>query len=155
MKVILLQDVKKVGKKGETVNVNDGYGANFLIPRKLAVISTTANQATLAKNNAEEEARQLALRKEAEELAKRLENINVEFIAKVGKDGKMFGTISPKEIAEGLQKQWNITIDKRKFIDKTPANAIGYTRLKIELYKGSAGEVVGTVNVHISEEKNG
>jgi large subunit ribosomal protein L9 len=65
----------------------------------------------------------------------------------------MFGSVSPKQIEEGLKAQWGIAIDKRKFIDKYPANAIGYTRLKIELYKGSAGEVVGVVNVHITEEK--
>ena len=64
----------------------------------------------------------------------------------------MFGSVSPKQIEEGLKEQWGITIDKRKFIDKYPANGLGYTRLKIELYKGEAGEVVGTVNVHISEE---
>ena len=63
----------------------------------------------------------------------------------------MFGTISPKQIEEGLMSQWGIKIDKRKFIDKEPANALGYTRLKIELYKGIAGEVIGTVNVHIKE----
>ena len=85
------------------------------------------------------------------ELAKRLEHINVEFKAKVGADGRMFGAISPKEIEEGLLKQWGIKIDKRKFIDKYPANALGYTRLKIELYRGSEGSVVGVVNVHISE----
>ncbi len=153
MKIILLADVKGVGKKGQTVEAKDGFAKNYLIPRKLAVISTDTNQKILAKNNAEEDARQLALKKEAEELAKRLEHINVEFKAKVGSDGRMFGSISPKQIEEGLQKQWGITIDKRKFIDKYPANALGYTRLKIELYKGSAGEVTGTVNVHISEEK--
>ncbi len=153
MKIILLSDVKGIGKKGDTVNVSDGYASNYLIPRKLAVISTPASQTQLAKNNAEEEKRQIALKKEAEELAKRLEHINVEFKAKVGSDGRMFGTISPKEIEEGLKAQWNIVIDKRKFIDKYPANALGYTRLKIELYKGNAGTVVGTVNVHISEEK--
>ena len=94
-----------------------------------------------------------AEKEEAEKLKVRLEQINVEFKAKVGSDGRMFGTISPKEIEEGLKKQWGITIDKRKFIDKYPANALGYTRLKIELYKGSEGQVIGTVNVHISEEK--
>ncbi len=153
MKIILLSDVKGIGKKGDTVNVSDGYASNYLIPKKLAVISTPASQTQLAKSNAEEEKRQIALKEEAEELAKRLEHINVEFKAKVGSDGRMFGTISPKEIEEGLKTQWGIVIDKRKFIDKYPANALGYTRLKIELYKGSAGTVVGTVNVHISEEK--
>lgn len=153
MKIILLADVKGVGKKGQTIEAKDGFAKNYLIPRKLAVISTDTNQKILAKNNAAEDARQQALKKEAEELAKRLENINVEFKAKVGGDGRMFGSISPKQIEEGLKNQWGITIDKRKFIDKYPANALGYTRLKIELYKGSAGEVTGTVNVHISEEK--
>ena len=153
MKIILLADVKGVGKKGMTVDAKDGFAKNFLIPRGLAVISTDSNQKILAKNNAEEDARQQALKKEAVELAKRLEHINVEFKAKVGSDGRMFGAISPKQIEEGLKAQWNIIIDKRKFIDKYPANALGYTRLKTELYKGRAGEVVGTVNVHISEEK--
>lgn len=153
MQVILLQDVKKLGKKGETISVSDGYGANYLIPKGLAVSSTAASQKELAKQNALEQQRQVQLKKEAEELSKRLEHINVEFTAKVGSDGRMFGSISPKEIEEGLLKQWGIKIDKRKFIDKYPANAIGYTRLQIELYHGSEGTVVGTVNVHISEEK--
>ena len=65
----------------------------------------------------------------------------------------MFGSISPKEIEEGLLRQWGIQIDKRKFLDKYPANAFGYTRLRIELYKGPEGQVVGTVNVHITEAK--
>ncbi len=153
MKIILLADVKGVGKKGQTVEAKDGFAKNYLIPRKLAVISTDTNQKILARNNAEEAARQQSLKEEAEALAGRLKNINVEFKAKVGSDGRMFGSVSPKQIEEGLKAQWGIVIDKRKFIDKYPANAIGYTRLKIELYKGSAGEVVGVVNVHITEEK--
>lgn len=153
MKVILLADVKKLGKKGDTIVVSDGYGANYLIPKGLAVASTSSSQKELARNNAEEEARQIQMKKDAEELAKRLEHINVEFKAKVGADGRMFGSISPKEIEEGMMKQWGIKIDKRKFLDKYPANALGYTRLKIELYKGSQGYVTGVVNVHIAEEK--
>lgn len=153
MKVILLADVRNLGKKGDTITVSDGYGSNYLIPRGLAAPSTSVTQANLAKSNAVEEQNQIALKKEAEELSKRLENINVEFTAKVGGDGRMFGSISPKQIEEGLLAQWNIKIDKRKFIDKYPANALGYTRLKIELYKGSQGTVTGIVNVHISEEK--
>ena len=153
MKVILLQDVKKVGKKGETVTVSDGYGANFLIPRGLAKLSTEQTQRQLARDNAAEAARQKELKKEAEAVAERLEHIEVKFRSKVGKDGRMFGSISPKEIAEGLKKQWDIDIDKRKFVDKYPVNALGYARLKIELYKGSEGTVIGTVVVHIEEEE--
>lgn len=151
MKVILLMDVKKVGKKGETVDVSDGYGANFLIPRGLAKLSTQASQKELARDNAAEEARQIALKEEAEKVAQRLESIEVKFKGKAGKDGRMFGSISPKEIAEGLEEQWGIVIDKRKFIDKYPVNALGYARLRIELYKGSQGTVVGTIVVHIEE----
>ena len=153
MKVILTTDVKKIGKKGETVVVSDGYGLNYLIPKGLAVLSTNDSQKQLARDNAAEEARQKELKAEAEAVAKRLESINVEFKLATGKDGRAFGSISTKEIVEGLEAQWGIKVDKRKFIDKNPANTLGYTRLKIELYKGSQGQVVGTVNVHVSEQK--
>lgn len=153
MKVILTQDVKKVGKKGETVNVSDGYGLNFLIPKGLAKLSTDANQKELKRDNEAEARRQKELKAEAERIKTRLESINVEFTLRTGSDGRAFGSISPKEIIEGLEKQWGIKLDKRKFIDKYPANALGFTRLKIELYKGVEGEVVGVVNVHISEAK--
>ncbi|MCQ2772438.1 MAG: 50S ribosomal protein L9 [Bacilli bacterium] len=153
MKVILLVDVKGYGKKGETISVSDGYAKNYLIPRKLAVNSTETSQAQLAKSNAIEAARQKELKKEAEALSARLEHIQVEFKAKAGSDGRMFGTISTKEIEQEMKKQWDITIDKRKFIDKYPANAFGFTKLKIELYKGSEGLVTGVVTVHISEAK--
>lgn len=153
MKVIMLQDVKKIGKKGETVVVSDGYGVNYLIPRGLAKASTDSSQKQLARDNAAEEARQKELKAEAEKVKAKLEGLTVEFALNVGSDGRVFGSISTKEIAEGLLKQRGIEIDKRKFIDKTPANALGYTRLKIELYKGSQGQVVGTVNVHVSEQK--
>ncbi len=153
MKVIMLQDVKKIGKKGETVVVSDGYGVNYLIPRGLAKASTDSSQKQLARDNAAEEARQKELKAEAEKVKAKLEGLTVEFALNVGSDGRVFGSISTKEIAEGLLKQHGIEIDKRKFIDKTPANALGYTRLKIELYKGSQGQVVGTVNVHVSEQE--
>ena len=149
MKVILTQDVKKIGKKGETVTVSDGYGLNYLIPRGLAKLSTNATQQELKRDNAQE----AELKKAAEEVKTRLEHINVEFTLKTGSDGRAFGSISPKEICEGMEKQWGIKLDKRKFIDKYPANGLGYTRLRIELYKGAEGEVIGTVNVHISEKK--
>ncbi len=152
MKVILLQDVKNVGKKGQTVTVSDGYGANFLIPKGLAKLSTVSTQKELARDNAAEAARQKELKAKAEEVAARLEHIEVKFKAKASNDGRMFGTISHKEIEEGLKKQWGIEVDRRKFIDRYPVNALGYARLKIELYKGSEGLVTGTVIVHVEEE---
>ncbi len=152
MKVILLVDDKKLGKKGQIVEASDGYATNYLIPRKIAIQATESNQKNLAKANAEEEARQKALKAEMEQVKARLENIEVKFKAKPGSNGRMCGTISTKQIVEGLLSQWNITVDKRKFLTKDQVNAFGITRLKIELYKGVAGEVIGEVIVHVTEE---
>ncbi len=152
MKVILLVDDKKLGKKGQIVEASDGYATNYLIPRKIAIQATESNQKNLAKANAEEEARQKALKAEMEQVKARLENIEVKFKAKPGSNGRMCGTISTKQIVEGLLSQWNITVDKRKFLTKDQVNAFGITRLKIELYKGIAGEVIGEIIVHVTEE---
>lgn len=146
MEVILLVDVKNVGKKNQTVNVSDGYANNFLLKRKLAVpvskksVEILENQkenARIAEENA---------KKEAQELAKRLETITLEFTAKVGKDSKLFGSISLKQVEEEIKAKHNITIDKRKFLDKGPLDMLGIYKLRIELYKG----VIGEVKVHIS-----
>ena len=152
MKVILLIDDKKLGKKGQIIEASDGYATNYLIPRKIAIAATEVNQKNLAKANAEEEAKQKALKVEIEKVKARLENIEVKFSAKPGSNGRMCGTISTKQIVEGLEQQWNIVIDKRKFLTKDQVNAFGITRLKIELYKGIAGEVIGEVVVHVTEE---
>lgn len=148
MKVILLADVKKVGKKDQTVEVSDGYAQNFLFPRRLAVQVTKKSVEVLA--DQQEQARQIeaAKRAEAQELAAKLKDITVEFKVKTGKEGKLFGNISTKQIEEELLKQFKITIDKKKFIDKGPLNILGYHHLKIELFKG----VIGTINVHLSAE---
>lgn len=149
MKVILLQDVKGIGKKGETVEVKDGYAANFLIPRRLAVKLTDKSLEVLDKQNkdAAEQVRQDTLK--AQEVAKKLESIVLEFTANTGSDGRMFGTISNKQVEEKLRNEYKISIDKRKFIDKTAIDRLGYTKLRIELYKG----VEGVVTVHVSEKK--
>ncbi len=150
MKVILLQDVKNLGKKGQKIVVSDGYGANFLIPKKLAVLETA--QATAQLEREKENARLLdeKLKKEAQETAKKLENIVVSFTAASGKDGKMFGSISSKQIEDELKNKHSIIIDKRKFIDKYPVNTLGYSRLRIELYK----DVIAIVNVLVEEKVN-
>ena len=148
MKVILLADVKKVGKKDQTVEVSDGYAVNFLFPRKLAVQVTKKSVEVLA--DQQENARQIEAQKckEAEELAVKLKDITVEFSVKTGKEGKLFGNVSTKQIEEELLKQFKIQIDKKKFIDKGPLNCLGYHHLKIELHKG----VVGVINVHVKAE---
>ena len=149
MEVILLQDVKGVGKKNQTVSVNDGYANNFLFPRKLAVKVSKTSVQILA--NQQENARiaEENARKEAQELSVKLKDMEVSFKVKVGKEGKTFGSISLKQVEEAFKQKYNVTIDKRKFIDKGPLDALGYYNLKIELHKG----VIGIIKVHLEEEK--
>ena len=148
MKVILLKDVKKLGKKDAIVNVSDGYAANYLFPNKLAVAVSDKSKEILAKQQEDARIAEENAKQAARELAKQLESVEVLFTAKVGKDGKMFGSISLKQIEEAALSQLNIQIDKRKFIDKGPLDSLGIYRLRIELHKG----VVGIVKVHIVEE---
>lgn len=148
MKVILLADVKKVGKKDQIIEVSDGYAQNFLIARKLAVQVTAKSKEVLQKQQDDEAARQAQLRAEATVLSEKLAKITLEFTVQSGKDGKMFGNISLKQVADQLQNNYGIEIDKRKFIDKGPLDILGFHHLKIELYKG----VVGTINVHIKSK---
>lgn len=149
MKVILLADVKKLGKKDQTIEVSDGYAVNFLFPRHLAVQVTKRSVEVL--ENQQEEARENAakMKAAAQELAKKLEGITLEFKVKTGREGKLFGAISLKQVADELNKQFNIEIDKRKFLDKGPLDILGYHQLNVELYKG----VIGKVNVHLQGEE--
>ena len=149
MEVILLQDVKGIGKKGDTKIVNDGYAANFLIPRKLAVRKTIESLHVLEKEQANEAAKQAELKAIALKNKERIESMTIEFTNKAQKDGSMAGNISLKAIAERLKKQYQIEIDKRKFIDKFNVNAFGITNLRIELYK----DVIATIRIHVKEEK--
>ena len=148
MKVILLKDVKKLGKKDAIVNVSDGYAANYLFPNHLAVPVTERSKEILNKQQEDARIAEENAKKSAQELAKKLENIEVVFSAKVGKDGKMFGSISLKQVEEEMLAQHNIQIDRRKILDKEALNSLGIYRLKIELHKG----VIGVIKVHILEE---
>lgn len=149
MEVILLQDVKNLGKKGETKVVADGYGTNFLINKGLAVRKTSESLAQLKREQRDEANHQAELKSIAEKNKEKLESLTLEFKAKVAKDGRMIGEISTKEVALVLKRDYGIDIDKRKFLDKIHVNAFGITNLKNELYKG----VVAQIKVHVSEDK--
>jgi len=149
MKVILLMDVKNIGKKGETKEVSDGYANNFLIPRKFAVPLTNKSLEILNKQNTEKANEIEANRKVALENKEKLKTITLEFTAKAAPDGRMIGSISYKEIEEELKNKFNIEIDKRKIVTKYQVNAFGTTKLKIELFK----DVIGEISVHVKESK--
>ena len=149
MEVILLADVKNVGKKNQTVNVSDGYANNFLFKKKLAVPVSKRSVEILEEQKETARQADLKAKEDAQKLVEILKGITLEFEAKVGKDSKIFGSISLKQIEEELKSKHNITIDKRKFLDKGPLDMLGFYKLKIELYKG----VIGEVNVHIVERK--
>lgn len=144
MKVILKSDVKKVGKKGEIVEVSDGYARNFLIARGLAVPSTEKSLEILAQEKEIEKAEDARKKQDAEALKKRLEDMTFDFKVKSGKEGRVFGSVSTKQIVEELHKA-GIPVDKRKFLDTEPIVSLGVTKVRVELYKG----VVGTINCRL------
>ena len=147
MQVILKKDVNKVGKKGEIVDVSDGYGVNYLIHNGLAVINNKENLVILKKEEAEEKRLDAQRKIEASELSERLKGITLEFEASAGRRGEMIGTISHKQILESLRKLHDIKLDKKMIVDKDViVNGFGKTTLKVNLYKG----VIGEINIHVS-----
>ena len=149
MKVILQQDVKGQGKKGQLVEVSEGYARNFLLPRKLAIPATTDAINTMnlkEKARRAEEARQKA---EAEATAEKLKECQVKLTAKAGNGGRLFGAVTTKEISEGLKAQFSIDIPKQKLVLDEPIKAFGSYQVKAKL----GFEVVGTVYVSVFEEK--
>ncbi|MCR4610648.1 MAG: 50S ribosomal protein L9 [Lachnospiraceae bacterium] len=148
MKVILTQDVKKQGKKGDVVEVSDGYGRNMLIKKKLGVEATPKalndlklkqkNEAKVAEENLDK----------AKEFAKTVESWKVEVKIKTGEGGKTFGSISSKEIAEVVKKQYGETIDKKKIVLDEPIKSLGTYEAKLKLHP----KVTATMNIHVSEK---
>lgn len=149
MKVILQQDVKGQGKKGQMVDVSDGYARNFLLPKKLAVIATAENINTMQQQDKAKKAQQAAEKAEAEAIAKKLESINVKLTAKAGEGGRLFGAITTKEVSEGLQAQHGIAIAKTKIVMEDPIKSCGTYQMKCKL----GYEVVGTLNLVVTEQK--
>ena len=148
MKVILLSDVKNLGKKGNIVKVADGYGRNFLIRQHLAVEATKKSMEILDEQKLQESLEEKQLEANAEAIKQRLAKLTLEFKVKTGKDGRVFGSVSTKQIAEQLMQKYEIKIDKRKVLDNTAIASLGYTDVKIDLYKN---KVIGVIRVHLSE----
>ncbi|OCA82198.1 50S ribosomal protein L9 [Bacillus sp. FJAT-27225] len=149
MKVIFLKDVKGKGQKGEIKNVADGYAHNFLLKQGLAVEATPANMSVLdaqKKKQANAAATELA---EAKKMKEVLEKITVELTAKSGEGGRLFGSITTKQIAEELQKKHNIKIDKRKMELDDAIRTLGHTKVPVKLHH----EVTASLDVHVKEGK--
>ena len=146
MKVVLLQDVKALGKKGDVVEVSEGYARNFLLTKKYAVEATPANLNTLKlqKANADKiAAEQLA---EAKDIAAKLEKVSVTVAIKAGENGKTFGSVSSKEIAQELEKQ-GLVVDKKKIVLPDPIKEFGKYEVKVKLHK----DVQANVKVNVVE----
>ncbi len=146
MKVILLQDVKGQGKKGTMINVSDGYARNFLIPKKLAKEATASAVNDLKGQNEAFAYKKETELKEAKEMQEKLKNLVVSITAKAGSNGKLFGSVTNKDVAEALLNQHHIKIDKRRFEMEDIKNT-GSVTVNIRLYP----DVIGTLKVDIKE----
>ena len=149
MKVIFQQDVRGQGKKGEMKEVSDGYGRNYLLPRKLAVEATTDNLNTMKLREKAKAAQMAAEKAKAEENAKQLESVVVKIAAKAGAGGKLFGAVTSKEISEALRAQHGIEVDSKKIVQAEPIKGYGSFEVKCRF----GYEVAGTIHVLVVEEK--
>ena len=147
MEIVLLEDVKALGKKGQVVKVNDGYARNFILPKKLGVEATSKNLNDLKLQKAHEDkvaAEQLAA---AKVLAEELKNKSVELKMKVGEGGRTFGSVSSKEIAEAVKEQMHLDIDKKKIQLKEQIKTLGTHIVSVKLHP----EVTAELNVSVKE----
>lgn len=148
MKVVLLQDVKAQGKKDDIVEVSEGYARNFLFPKKLA-IPADAKAINDIKNKKSSEAHKIELERiAAREIAEKLNQTTVKVVAEAGKDGKFYGAVTSKDIAEALKAQAKIEVDKRKVILDSPIKAFGTYKVDIKLYQ----EISGRVTIMVIEK---
>ena len=149
MKVILQQDVKGQGKKGQLIEASEGYARNYLLPRKLAVLATPDAINTMNLKEKARRAEEQRQREEALATAEKLKSCTVKLTAKAGSGGRLFGAVTTKEISEGLKAQFSIDIPKQKLVLDEPIKAFGSYQIKAKL----GFEVVGTVYVSVFEEK--
>ena len=144
MKVILLKDVKGTGKKNEVKEVSDGYARNYLLPKKLAVPADNTNMKELNEKNKSKE-----LKAQAVELGKKMEELNVVIYAKAGDGGRLFGSITSKDIAEQIKKQHNIEVDKRKITLDEPIRVLGSRFVDIKIHQ----KVTTRLRVDVKEKQ--
>ena len=149
MKVILQQDVKGQGKKGQMVEVSDGYGRNFLLPRKLAVEATAENVNTMKMQDKAKQARLAEEKAAAMAAAEQLKGCQVKIRARAGQGGKLFGSITSKEISEELKAQFGLDVGKSKIVLSDPIKSFGAFDVKCKL----GSEVSGVINVLVIEDK--
>ena len=145
MKVIFLQDVKGQGKKGEIKEVSEGYAVNFLIPRGLATMATEGNRKQLEQQKKAEQKRKEKEKEQAQQMAEKLGGITLQIRAKAGEGGRLFGSITSKQIAEELQSAYQLSIDKRKIILPEPIRSLGITNVPVKLHP----DVSATLKVHV------
>jgi large subunit ribosomal protein L9 len=145
MEIILTQDVKTLGKKGDIVKVSDGYARNFILPKKLGLEATKQNLYELNMQKAAEEKRQKEILEEAKNLAKKLSELTVTVAIKMGEGGKTFGSVSTKEIAEAAKKQHNLDIDKKKLQLSDPIKQAGTYTVQVKLHPQVTAELKVTV----------
>ncbi|HIV74111.1 MULTISPECIES: 50S ribosomal protein L9 [unclassified Pseudogracilibacillus] len=148
MKVIFLQDVKGKGKKGEVKDVPVGYANNFLLKNKLAEEATPGNLKKLKAQENKKAQIEAEEKQEAEQLKATLEKVTVVIKAKAGDGGRLFGSITSKQIAEALKKDHKITVDRRKIDLQDPIRALGHTNVPVKLHS----DVTGTIQVHVQEQ---
>ena len=148
MKVILTQDVKGQGKKDQIIEVSDGYARNFLLPKKLA-IQADAKALNEVKNKEASKSHKIAVETaEAKEIAQKLEGILVKIVSKSGADGKLYGAVTNKDVADALEAQYKIVIDKKKITIANPIKSYGKYELDVKLYT----DVAGKINLLVSDK---
>ena len=146
MQVILITDVKSIGKKGTIVNVNDSYARNYIIPRKLGVEATKANLNDLKLQNANTEKLEAARLANARDMKAAIDGRTVSIAIKSGKDGKLFGSVTGKEVADAIDSAFSVSIDKKKIV-MDPIKTTGEHQITIKLHK----DVTASVTVKVSE----
>lgn len=147
MKVILLKDVRGSGVKGDVINVSDGYARNYLFPRGLATEATKANLNELKNKEKAEEKRREQAAQEAREIAEKLSDITLVIKAKSGENGKLFGSVTNKEIAQELKKQHKIAIDRKKIVLDEPIKQLSEMEVDVKLYP----EISGKLKIRVEE----